>query len=224
MKVQQSRDKRNAVFEREADTYDAWYDSAKGLRVFRVELACLKMALQPEPPRPWLEVGVGTGRFSSALGIEDGLDSAAAPLKWAELRGARVKQGRAESLPYEDGRFGAVFLIMTLCFLSHPLLALREAVRVLKPGGAVVIGFVSRESLWGQAYVNHVKEGHTFYADARFYTTDDVRGLAGRVGLSERASSGCLFEGPEARVEAYAPPRLGETQGAGFVAMRFLKG
>ena len=55
-----------APFERLADRYDAWFETGKGRLVFQVEAKCLRDLLE-EAPRPWLEVGVGTGRrFSTA--------------------------------------------------------------------------------------------------------------------------------------------------------------
>ena len=54
-------------FEQFADRYDAWFDRERGHRIFGVEAQCLR-ALLEGVPRPWLEVGVGTGRFAHALG------------------------------------------------------------------------------------------------------------------------------------------------------------
>ena len=213
-----------AVFEKHADAYDAWYDKLRGQRLFRTEVACLKAVLNPEMPRPWLEVGVGTGRFAVALGIEQGVDCAAAPLRMAEARGVCVSQGMAESLPYDDGLFGAVFMIVTLCFVDDPLMTVREAARVLRPGGSLVVGFVPGDSAWGQAYLKQASEGHIFYTIASFFAVDDVRRFAGKAGLSETGVAGCMQEAPEQDVDHYAPPRSGVTNGMGFVAMRFTKG
>lgn len=50
------------VFEREAARYDAWFDSEDGRMLFSSELLGLRQ-LSEVLPRPWLEVGVGTGRL-----------------------------------------------------------------------------------------------------------------------------------------------------------------
>jgi SAM-dependent methyltransferase len=42
-------------------------------------------------------------------------------------------------LPLADGLFDAVLLLETLQHLQHPELALAEAVRVLKPGGKMIV-------------------------------------------------------------------------------------
>jgi hypothetical protein len=54
------------VFDREADRYDAWFDSREGRVLFRVEVEATRLLLG-ELPQPLLEVGVGTRRFAQAL-------------------------------------------------------------------------------------------------------------------------------------------------------------
>lgn len=218
-----ARSRSQDIFERHAEAYDAWYDSRRGASLFRAEVACLRSLLNIEPPRPWLEVGIGTGRFAVALGIDHGIDSAAAVLRLAETRGARVKRGQAESLPYEDGSFGAVFLIVTLCFVEDPQSAVREAARVLRDGGSLVAGFVPRDSAWGQHYLRQAAEGHRFYSAASFFTVADVRRFASEAGLAETAAAGVLTEAPGLETENYAPPLCDITEDTGFVALRFTK-
>ena len=212
-----------AVFEQMAESYDAWYDSPKGTSLFAVETACIRLVLGPPPPHPWLEVGVGTGRFASALAIDEGVDEAAAPLVLAAKRGLRVRQGLAERLPYPSGQFGAVFMVMTLCFLKDPVQALRECERVLRPDGVAVVAFVSRDSAWGEEYVRRASEGQPFYAAAEFRSAAEVATLAGRAGLCVSGSASCLFEGPDAAVPDSAAPCEGCVPGAGFVALRLIR-
>jgi ubiquinone/menaquinone biosynthesis C-methylase UbiE len=50
-----------------------------------------------------------------------------------------TEAGAGESLPFQDARFDSVSLILTLCSVSRPLDVLKEARRVLKPGGTLVM-------------------------------------------------------------------------------------
>ena len=127
------------MFEELADRYDAWYDSAHGRLLFDLELACLR-PLVPPGPGPRLEVGAGSGRFAAALGLEVGLDPARAPLRLATGRAVAVVQGAGERLPFGDRTFGAVVLVVTLCFADDPAALLGEARRVLAPTGRLVAG------------------------------------------------------------------------------------
>jgi hypothetical protein len=54
---------RDDVFDLQAATYDAWYDSPRGRAIVAEERAALAPLLG-DLPRPWLEVGTGTGRFA----------------------------------------------------------------------------------------------------------------------------------------------------------------
>ena len=56
-----------------AAEYDSWYDSEEGIAIFREEVEALLLVKGRAPGR-WLEVGVGTGRFASALNVSDGVD------------------------------------------------------------------------------------------------------------------------------------------------------
>ena len=223
MPIIRKKGKSRAVFERLADSYDAWYDSPKGACLFTVEMACIRLALEQPPPRPWLEVGVGTGRFAAALAIDDGVDEADAPLELAAKRGVRVRQAPAERLPYADEQFGAAFMIMTLCFVEDPLQTLRECVRVLRPGGIAVVTFVPRDSAWGVAYERKAQEGHPFYAASLFYRRGEVERFARLAGLRVSGSASCLTEGPDEEVSDYAAPREGVVCGAGFIALRLTR-
>ncbi len=137
-----------SAFDSVAEAYDLWFDS-EGKLIFEIELAAIREVL-PGLPRPWLEVGVGSGRFAQALGIEMGIDPSAKLLEMAKGRGIQVFRARGEDRFFEDESFGAVFLILTLCFVQSPLKVLDEAYRILKPGGKVVIEMVPKDSAWGQ--------------------------------------------------------------------------
>ena len=43
-------------------------------------------------------------------------------------------------------------MVTTICFLEDPMHALREAKRVIIPGGRIVIGMIDQESPLGRAY------------------------------------------------------------------------
>ncbi|MBS3794732.1 MAG: class I SAM-dependent methyltransferase, partial [Candidatus Thorarchaeota archaeon] len=82
--------------------------------------------LLPMLPEPWLEVGVGSGRFARALGIEVGIDPSRELLEMAKQRDINIALARGEDGVFMNGSFGTVFLIVTICFLENPMKVLTE--------------------------------------------------------------------------------------------------
>jgi hypothetical protein len=61
------------VFDVAAKRYDAWYDKPFGKSAFTLEKVCIE-SLFKNLKQPFLEVGMGTGRFANALKIGYGID------------------------------------------------------------------------------------------------------------------------------------------------------
>jgi ubiquinone/menaquinone biosynthesis C-methylase UbiE len=213
MKVNRPED----IFDVEAERYDAWFDTPKGRVLFENELAATRL-LWREEFRPALEVGVGTGRFARALGVEFGIDPAAGALRLAERRGIQVKQARGEALPFPDASFGGVLMIATLCFAADPPRLFHEAARVLRPNGRLLIGDIPADSPWGRYYLQRRETGHRFYSQARFFTVDTILRMLGEAGLNASGFSSTLRRDP---IDPPKPekPELRRIDGAGFVCI-----
>ena len=54
-------------------------------------------------------------------------------------RGADLRVGDAQDLPFPEARFDAVVCTLALCTIPSPEMAVREAARVLKPGGRLLL-------------------------------------------------------------------------------------
>ncbi len=201
--------------------YDAWFDSAEGSRIFDEELACLR-PLVDQGQGPWLELGVGTGRFARALGIRQGLDPSLPVLRLARDRGLAVLQAAAENTPVRSGRLGGLLCVVTICFLADPQAAFQEAFRMLRRGGRLVVGLVPKSSPWGRRYEALGRKGHPFYRHARFYDPQDILDLADEAGFRMDQARSCLLWPPGEPPRAVFPQE-GLRPGAGFVAMAFLR-
>ena len=209
-------DSKIRVFDYLASDYDAWFEK-KGRLIFASEVEALRQAL-PLLPKPWIEVGVGGGRFAQALGIDIGLDPSSKLLEMARYRGVSVFLGRGEEMPFKDGVFGTIFFVVTLCFVDSPSRTLGEAARLLRSGGKVVLGMVLRESPWGQLYRGEKQRGHRFYSHAMFYNYDEVGMFLRQIGFSIEKVISTLFQSPSG-VNHIEPPRQGFSADAGFTVI-----
>jgi ubiquinone/menaquinone biosynthesis C-methylase UbiE len=96
-----------------------------------------------------LEIGCGTGAVSRALARWSnltvvGVDPSPIFLKRArelsaDLPGVAFLQGDGRSLSFPDGSFDLALFHTTLCHVPDPLSALREAHRILRPGGLLSV-------------------------------------------------------------------------------------
>ncbi|MDR9500348.1 MAG: methyltransferase domain-containing protein [Desulfurivibrionaceae bacterium] len=105
----------------------------------------------------------------------------------------------------------------TICFVDDVDTMLREAFRVLKPGGALVIAFIDRTSKLGQHYLAHQSE-NVFYRDATFFAAAEVEQLLLAAGFTEPVWVQTLSKTLEGTREI-EPLRAGYGQGA-FVVVK----
>jgi len=178
-------------FEQNVERYEAWFDRYP--LAYESEIRAIRELL-PQSGEG-LEVGVGTGRFAVPLGVRVGVEPSRAMGQLAIERGVEVKFGVGEDLPYEDGRFAYLLLIVTVCFLDDVYLSLREAYRVLQPGGFVLIGFIDRVSPLGRTYEQH-REDNVFYREATFLSTEEVLFYLSQAGFGEFAFRQTIFQHP----------------------------
>ncbi len=202
----------------EALAYDDWYATARGAALFQSEKEAVEQLLR-RLPKPWVEIGVGTGRFAQALGISIGLDPSFEALKIAERRRIIAVAGSGEDLPLASERVGAVLMAMTLCFLANPVAALNEVQRALQEGGGIVLGFMPRETPWADLYQRKGKEGHPTYSHAQFFTIREVELLLDQAGLAA-VDQRCTLTLPPSS-DIFGAEAVSENIGdsAGFVAI-----
>ncbi len=196
-----------------ASEYDAWFDK-EGSLLFFIEVQAFRELL-PSLPRPWLEIGIGSGRFAEALGIETGIDPSEKLVEIARSRGLNASIGHGERTLFDEESFGTVFLIVTLCFLERPLEVLKEASRVMVPGGKLVLGLILKESPWGRFYQAKKAQGHRFYKFANFYSFNEVTGLISNAAFSIEKVISTLFQKP-GEVQHAEGPREGYSPDGGF--------
>lgn len=211
----------STAFDDYAAGYDRWYESEQGRALFASEVNAVRL-LMHELERPFLEIGVGTGRFAEMLGIDVGIDPSVQALVYARARKISVQRATGEDLPFVDESFGAVFVLFTLCFVQAPEKVLSEARRVLQPEGRIVVGILNRESAWGALYMSKKAAGHPIYRHARFYGAAELAAMLARTGFQTEASASTLSQSPLGNPYS-EQAQSGLLQGAGFICFRAKK-
>ena len=155
-------------FEKYSKEYDRWF--IKNRNIYLAELNAIK-GLVPSG-KYGVEIGVGTGRFALPLGIKVGVEPSEKMAEISRNRGIQVYEGMAEQLPFNDDTFDFVLLVTTICFVDNLKESFKEAYRVLKNEGFIIVGFVDKESELDKRYQLKRKKSK-FYKDATFYSAEN---------------------------------------------------
>ena len=185
-------------YEAEAASYDdrRWHDPA-GLATHRVHIKVVRELLAKAPPGPFLELGIGTGRFGATLANAErpcfGLDISRNMLARAAARGQEegtgghlaLVQASGGSLPFATGSIGACLSVNVLSHLPDPPATVAELGRVIRPGGVFLANWPNAQSpyvpytlavrLTGRSLLRGVLTNH--------YTPREIRALLGRNGF-----------------------------------------
>ncbi len=156
--IARDREKLAAVRQARAQAAQAYFRShaAEWDRIRKLHVAddavedAIRKALAGKPFRSLLDLGTGTGRMlelfgpdiDRGLGLDLSLDMlglARDRLESAGLRNCSVRQGDLYDLPLANSSFDVVILHQVLHFLDDGGRAIREAARVLRPGGRLLV-------------------------------------------------------------------------------------
>ncbi|MGC8905792.1 class I SAM-dependent methyltransferase, partial [Thermus sp.] len=151
------------------------------------------------PGESLLEVGAGTGYWLRRLPYPKkvGVEPSEAMLAVGRRRAPEATwvRARGEALPFFGESFDLVLLFTTLEFVEDVDRVLKEARRVLRPGGALVVGVLEALSPWAALYRRLGERGVLPWAQARFLAREDLKALLG----PPEAEGEAVFLAPEAK-------------------------
>jgi SAM-dependent methyltransferase len=191
------------VFDRAAE----YYDDTRGLEPATQAAVIAQLAGELRGRGRCLEVGVGTGRIALDL-HRSGVAMAGVDLSAAMLRKLVEKAGGAPfplavadatDLPVADHRLGAVLVCHVLHLVESWRKAVRELVRVVRPGGVILVESATRPHSAVREVIRH------------FWSLASPEGPPDRPGLTDVTALDGLLGRSGFRTRLL-PPLCGRTQ------------
>lgn len=157
---------------------DKPFEHEGSARVFERQFERIEAALGAIPDGPLVEVGCGRGQFLGhvrgtplgegrlLVGVDPSIAVAALP-----ARGAVPVRADGEQLPFHDGSVAALVYSGALHHVVDYRRALREALRVLVPGGRLVV--FEPSSSWFNRVVHRVLDPIVFRASLEYESPVD---------------------------------------------------
>jgi len=190
--------------------YEEWYE--KYPFVFQSEVEAIRDLLPAGNNIQGIEVALGTGRFSKELGIKEGIEPSAKMRAIALQRGIEVLSAEAEHLPYKDMRFDFVLMAFCISYFEDLSAAFSEAKRVLKKGGALIVGFIDKDSIIGRYYEQR-KPKSVFYKNANFYSVKRITDELKKLKFKDLQFSQTLFHALD-DIKEFEPAKPGYGEGS----------
>lgn len=203
-------------FDKFFSQYDNWFKVNK--YAYKSELLAIKKVLPNN--KKTIEIGVGSARFASPLSIRIGIDPSKKMQKIAQKRGILVLNAVAEHLPLREATFSFILLVTTICFVENITSTFREAFKILKSKGSLIIGFIEKNSNIGILYKRR-RNINVFYKNATFYSVKKVIFYLKRAGFRDFEFYQTIFHSIE-EINEVEPTKEGYGEGS-FVVIKATK-
>lgn len=219
--------------------YARWRSSRLGLLTESIEQRAVLRLCGDLSGRRVLDLGCGDGGYtllaakrgaSAVVGLDISPEMLDVARSHADAGGTQVRWCRAsvDALPFARNVFDIIIAVTALCFRGDPGTALKEAARVLRPGGSFVIGELGRYSAW--AVLRRVRGwlGSRTWSGTRFRTLRELRLAVEAAGLRFDGAVGCVYYPPVTLLGKALGPfdsvlsPLGQF-GAAFIAVKATK-
>lgn len=217
-----------------ADTYVRWRTTPLGAITEELETRLIFDLAGSLVGQRVLDVGTGDGQYAIHAALRGAqvtaVDSSREMLEAARRRAfeqglqLELQLGNASKLPFRDDTFDVVLAVTVLCLVPDAQLAVREMVRVLRPGGRLLLGDLGRYNVWAAGRRVRSWLGASFWRNAHFRSQHQLCRMVRDTGLTVVATRGTVHYPPSAlaaRLLLPIEPLLTRTRmpGAAFLAL-----
>ena len=169
----------------------AWFENRALSSYWHARAPHILPALNGTTNDDVLEIGCGVGSWTSFLAprvkkytaLEIDADALAAARQWRSptdpirpTASVHFVEGDAQALPFADGSFDAILMSDVIEHIPDDAQAMREVVRVLRPGGRFVLSTIRADR---PSYIKRINWDHE-----REYGDDSLRALIETSGLT----------------------------------------
>ncbi|MGC9967541.1 MAG: class I SAM-dependent methyltransferase [Syntrophobacteraceae bacterium] len=167
------------------EKYDEWFETPIGRLVREYEGRVLREMVCPGPDEEILDVGCGTGVFTSDLldagsrvtGLEICLPMLLRAGKKAAGRPLLMVRGDMRRLPFAENSFDKTVSVTAIEFLAEDARgAVADMFRVTRPGGLIVVASLNSLSPW--ATRRKAAKDHPIFTHTRFRSPAEMKELA----------------------------------------------
>jgi cysteine desulfurase len=188
------------------DSYAHWRSSLLGTVTERIEREAVLASAGQLEGLSVLDTGCGDGAYSllawrhgarvTAIDTSDAMPRAARGRALAE--GAKIDfvHASVECLPFAAESFDVVLMVTLLCLVNDASHTLREAHRVLRSGGRLIVGELGAYSLWALKRRLSGWLGNSFWREAHFWTAHELHELLTKEGFRVESTKGSIYYSP----------------------------
>ena len=183
--------------------------------VFQSEIVAIRGMLPESVERIGLTVGSDADLYDAALGLNGGIE------RFLQLpgnetdRGNEIREDEIDRPQYSDMQFD--FILMILPVLSHEnlFITMKEAYRILKADGSLLVGFMDRDHLNGRPHTSQ-ENARSLYkqpTQPAAYKVEKIINELIKAGFRDLEFKQTLFGNPD-RVISIQQPRNGYGKGS----------
>ncbi len=221
------------IFDSEAETYDRWYETPLGKFVDSLETREIISLLHPTKGMHILDAGCGTGNYSIKLArlgcVVTGVDISEKMLAVARNKAKEFEHTisfincNIDSLPFASEQFDAAVSVAVLEFVENRQKALDELFRVVQKGSKIVVGFINRDSAWGELYQSDYFQKNTVFKYANLLDIDTIKSFHPNELMFIKKSLFIPPEIDENDISLDLEEKLSATNKPGFLSVLWIK-